>query len=301
MAEQPEKQEIANAYGAVDLANLGGANPTASSTESANPNNANAGQDGKALPGIGSVPVTEGEFQQVAQLSKQVPVVLVFVDEDPISKQALAVLEAAEKQANRRFLLGKVEGANNPRLIQAFGIKDYPTVFALVNERPVPLYAGSPEPQQVEQVLMQLLQMCEQNGINGQVQAPDDQEIAKEPEEYAEPKRLAEAGDLAGALAAWEHVVTVRPQDQEAKRQLAGAKLALRAASESEDPLAQIDERFKSGQIDDAFNELLNLVATQDEPLKSAAKDRLVEYFTILGAGDARVKNARARLASLLF
>jgi putative thioredoxin len=53
--------------------------------------------------------------------------------------------------------------------------------------------------------------------------------------------------------------------------------------------------------VDDAFGRLLDPFPRLDAASKETVRNRMVEYFEVLGADDPRVIAARRRLASLLY
>jgi putative thioredoxin len=65
--------------------------------------------------------------------------------------------------------------------------------------------------------------------------------------------------------------------------------------------LAVADLDVSGGHLDDAFERLLDLFPSLDQPSKDAVRARLLEYFEIAGADDPRVLAARRRLTNLLY
>ena len=130
---------------------------------------------------------------------------------------------------------------------------------------------------------------------------------------------LAQQGDYAGAAAAYEKVLEADPNDARAARERAKALLLARSANanvrevraaaadnspmmievEQLRPLADID--MIGGQIQDAFDRLLDFVAAGHKADIEPVRKRLLEYFTIPEPTDERLKRARRRLATLMY
>ena len=127
---------------------------------------------------------------------------------------------------------------------------------------------------------------------------------------------LAQQGDYAGAAAAYGKVLESDPNDSRAARERAKALLLARSgsanvrevrAAAAEHPndvdaqLAVADIDMIGGQIQDAFDRLLDFVAAGHKADIEPVRQRLLEYFTIPESSDERLKRARRRLATLMY
>jgi putative thioredoxin len=238
------------------------------------------------------------------------------------------VLEKVTREFGGRVLLVKVDVDANPGLAQAFQAQSIPTVVALVAGRPVPLFQGAIPEAQVREVFGQLVQLAEQQGVLGRVSAPEagatgtegsDDAPAEPPinPEHVEALDALDRGDYAAAVTAYEHVLAKAPADHEARAALVQVRLLNRlqgasaeeiraaAAADPQNVAAQLrvaDLDVSGGHIEDAFLRLLELfAATADGELRTAIRERLLELFEVVGAGDPRVAAARGRLANLLY
>lgn len=310
--------------GAVDLSHL-----TARSQNPAGGQGAGAAAAGS--PQVVDVPalvveVTDQSFEQIAQLSNVVPVVFhLRADESEQCKELDPVLEAATRAASGRLLLGRVDVYANPGLAQAFQAQAVPTVVALIAGRPVPLFQGPAPESQVRELFSQLLQLAEQQGVSGRVNAPEpNDEAEQQPEEprvnpaHAEALEAIERGDYAAAVTAYEQVLTKAPADHEARAALVQVRLLDRlqagpgadeirqqAAADPGDVDAQLlvaDLDVSGGHVEDAFLRLLELFESHsDETERTRVRERLLELFEVVGPADPRVNAARSRLANLLY
>lgn len=296
------------------------------------------GPDGGAAaspqPGSGQVvdvpsiviDVGEANFEQIAQLSQVVPVVFeIWSAQSEASKTLSPILLQITREFGGRVLLGRVDADSNPGMVGAFQARSVPTVIALIGGRPVPLFEGSLPESQIREFFGQLVQLAEQNGVTGRVNAPDIAGDHETPDLPAEPQipaahvpavEAAERGDYETAVKEWEAVLQKAPADAQAKAALAQVKLLLRlqgltveeirtAAAERPDDLsAQMlvaDLDLSGGHIEDAFLRLLDLFAASDADDRSTIRARLLELFEVVGVSDSRVIAARGQLANLLY
>jgi putative thioredoxin len=308
------------AGGAVDLSHLAARAQQPAASPSTQPGGA-----GGQVVDVPSLVFAIGDqsFEQAAQLSSVVPVVIALLAaEDPASAQLAPVLEAAVREHKGRLVLAQVEATANPGLMQAFQVQAVPTVVALVAGRPVPLFQGPTVAEQIQDLFTQLLQLCEQQGVNGRVNAPDTDAAQSAPAEpavnpaHAAALEALESGDFATAVHAYEQVLVKAPADHEARAALVQARLLLRLQGASADEIrmaaaagpndvdAQMrvaDLDLSGGHIEDAFLRLLDLFAASDAETRPQIRERLLELFEVVGQADPRVAAARARLANLLY
>ena len=311
--------------GGIDLSHLAAARTSGAPGAPAAP------AAGGAAPGaqVVDVPslildVSDASFEQAAQLSAIVPVVVhLWSERSEASVAFTPVLSAVTRELGGRVLLATVDVDANPGVAQAFQVQSIPTAVALVAGRPVPLFQGPVPEGQVREIFTQLLQLAAQQGVVGRVNAPDLGEAA--PTEPAEPVipeahlaavEAAERGDYAAAVTEWEAVLTKAPADAEARAALVQVRLLQRlegltlegvradAAAQPGDLQAQLrvaDLDLSGGHIEDAFLRLLERFAESHDEDRAVIRERLLELFEVVGVADPRVIAARGRLANLLY
>ncbi|MEP6480864.1 MAG: tetratricopeptide repeat protein [Rhodoglobus sp.] len=269
---------------------------------------------------------TDATFGEILDLSSTVPVVVEFVGQGIES-----TLGPLIQQYSGRIALATVDGPTNPQLVQAFQVTQVPTVAAVVAGRPIQLFPGMlPEPE-LRDVLEQLLQLAAQQNVTGTLDVgetgadgatePVDPGASVQAEEPLPPHHqeaydAITAGDFATAVKEYETAIAQNPRDQLAVAGLAQVSLLARldgadaddlrstAAAHPDDVAAQLavaDLDVSGGHVDDAFGRLLDLFSTLDAADKNRVRTRLLDYFEIAGADDARVIAARRRLAGLLY
>ena len=290
---------------------------------------AEPGQAGGA-PAAGGyvIDTTENTFQAMVQTSATFPILLLLwlSTDDRLFPMAKALGDAVNAM-NGQLQLSRIDVASFPAVAQAFGIQGAPALFALINGRPMPLLQGVPSDQEMQQivdeVLPKIVQVAQQAGVTGTAPYSGDPDAEQTPSpeqtvppEHEQAHRLAMEGDYAGAAAAYDKVLEADPNDALAARERAKALLLARsadadvrevraaAADHPEDVDAQMavaDIDMIGGQIQDAFDRLLDYLAAGHRDQMETVRVRLLEYFAIPDPSDERLKRARRRLATLLY
>ncbi len=269
--------------------------------------------------------VNEPTFQaDVIERSLQVPVVVEFWSPRSQGSTALGpVLVQLSTEYAGKFLLARIDIDANPQLAQAVGVQTVPLVIAVLRGQVVPLFQGALGEPEARQYLDQLLTVAVANGITGRAEpvGPAAEPSAEEEEEpppnprYEKAENAVGAGDLDGAIAAYEELLKETPNDAEAKSGLARVQLVkrtqdvpadvrTRAADNPADVEAQklvADVDLMGGHIEDAFNRLITTVQATAGDERNAVRLHLLELFEVVGADDERVIKARRRLMAALF
>ncbi|MEU8221187.1 tetratricopeptide repeat protein [Kribbella sp. NPDC048915] len=266
--------------------------------------------------------MSEATFQgDVIERSLQVPVVVEFWS--PRSQASVGpVLAALSTEYAGKFLLARIDIDANPQLAQAVGVQAVPLVIAVLRGQVVPLFQGGVGEPEARQYIDQLLTVAVANGITGRAEpvgpaapeGPAAEEDAPNPR-YEKAENAIGAGDLDGAIAAYEELLKENPSDAEAKSGLARVQLVkrtqdvpadvrTRAAENPTDIEAQMlvaDVDLMGGHVDDAFARLISTVQATSGDDRNAVRLHLLELFDVVGADDERVIKARRRLMAALF
>jgi putative thioredoxin len=270
------------------------------------------------------VDVTEATFQQLVESSSRYPVVvLLWLPTDEANAQLAQTLGRLADTYQGRFLLARVDVQSEQAVATAFQVQGVPTVVAVLQGQPVPLFTGAASEEQITGVLDQVLAAAEQNGVTGRAPGAGDvtEEDAPEPEPELPPLHQAaydaiERDDLDGAVAAYRQALKEDPRDALAKAGLAQVELlrrtrdldlgAVRAAvaadpSDVDAALDVADLDVLGGQVEDAFSRLLDLVRQTSGDDRERVRLRLLDHFEVVGAADPRVATARRTLLSALY
>jgi putative thioredoxin len=226
-------------------------------------------------------------------------------------KQLSPILEKLAVEYGGRWILAKVDVDAEQQIAAAFQVQSIPSVFAVIKGQPVPLFQGAYPEAQIRQVLDEVLRVATEQGVTGSLAVP--QEEGTPVEEPVDPRveRAAaaiDAGEWEAARAAYREIVVQNPHDTDA---LAGLALVgvLERTAQGEPPanpatveeyLTAADFAVAAGDFPRAFDLGITAVQMASGDERVAARDRVVEYFTM--AGDhPDVPKARTRLASALF
>ena len=302
--------------GAVDLTSL----VRAAAAPPVNPATATASPSSSAAPSGGIMrDVDDASFGAMLELSSSVPVIVEFYA--PGLEPSLGAVIASY---GGRLALATVDGSRSPQLAQAFKVQQVPAVAAVVGGRPMQLFVGMPAEAELRSVLEEVLQVAAENGVTGILDGAADADSTESPEPVEEPlpplhQEAYDAisrGDYAAAVEAYRQQLAQIPRDQEAVAGLAQASLLLRldgtsaaalrdaAAAGPNDADAQLavaDLDLSGGHVEDAFARLLDVFLALDTDGRTAVRTRLLEYFEMVGADDARTIAARRRLTALLY
>ena len=320
-----------NLRGAVDLSALkqrpappaGGGRPPAPGG-SATPAGAVAPETGDSAGAPLRVDVTEANFQELVDLSAQVPVVIaLWASYSPGSAQVVDVLERIVDSYEGRLVLGAADIEAFPQLAQAFQVQAVPTAVAVVKGQPVPLFQGGAEEQQVRSLFEELLKVAAANGVTGRIgaggPAAGEPEVPPLPPLHQKAFDAIEAGDYAGAAAAYRQALAEMPADADAKAGLAQVELMgrlqalsaaeseavrTRAAEEPDNLEAQFavaDLDIAGGHVEDGLGRIVTFIGRNFGPERETARVRLLELFDVVGTTNERVAKARQNLARVLF
>lgn len=144
----------------------------------------------------------------------------------------------------------------------------------------------------------------------------DSSNVENIPPAHEKAHSLAMQGDYEGAAKEYAKLIEADPHDSLASREHAKALLLARNSNTDvaavrknagdnpdsvEAQLAVADVDMIDGHIDDAFGRLLDFLASGHRKDAEAVRARMIEYFAMLPADDARLARARRRLAVLLY
>lgn len=266
--------------------------------------------------------LTEADFQSVANLSMQHPVIIEFHSPRDQGGQAVSTaLADLVNAAGGRFLLARVDVDAEPRLAQALGVQAVPTVVALIGGQMAPLFQGTKAPEEISAMLDQIAQLAVANGMTGRAQPVSSAPPVEGDRPQADPRfekadAALEAGDFAKAVEEFDALLAETPHDPEVVAGRAQAALLHRslafdaqeivaaAAARPDDAGAQFDAadlEIINGRYEEAFDRLLALAAGSGPEDRDPIRLRLLELFEVVGRTDPSVLKARRGLATVLF
>jgi putative thioredoxin len=301
MSSDPRTASSIFTRGAVDLSSLRTPPPLPAPAKPAAESTPGGGGGGVTI-----IDVTEATFQsEVLERSLRTPVIIDFWAEwcGPC-KQLSPVLEKLAIEGNGAWVLAKIDVDANQRLAQMFRVQSIPMVYAVVGGQPVDAFTGViPE----SQLRPWIEAVCKAGGVA--VESPSDPRL-----EAADDALMS--GDLDAAEQAYKKILAESPADVVAEAGLAQVALVRRvqganpaqvlaaAQAAPDDVAAQTlaaDVEVLSGQAEQAYRRLVQLVRRASGPDREAVRQHLVSLFTVAGPDDPAVAAARRQLASALF
>ena len=269
------------------------------------------------------VDVDEATFGSLLQASEQLLVVVhLWAEWAEPAKQLTPILEKLAIASGGSWILAKVDVDANPRIAQAFGAQSLPMVVPLATGQPVsdPLTAVLPEAQ-LRQWISALLDVLREHlpGIKQAEALAGTPDVIDEPEpedpRFVEAEDLLAAGDYAAAELAYQQILAVEPGNAQAKAALAQTGLLSRVEQLAPDVVAQADAapddvalqrgaadlQLVSGDIAGAFARLVETVRRTAVDDRVAAREHLVELFSLYPPDDEQVIKARRALAAALY
>jgi putative thioredoxin len=296
--------------GAVDLAAVQARNEAAARAAEAPP------------PAAGQyvVQVSEETFQtEVLDRSFQVPVLIaVHSERAPGSQELSADLARLATGANGTWVLAEIDLDANPRIVQALQVRAVPTVFAVIGGQLVPGFEGVLPEDQLRGFVEAVEQAGREAGLTAVPPAADgDEATPEEPEDerFVAAEQALDDGDLALAVQRYQSILDAEPGNTEAGLALKQVRLLeriatldpqLAAAADSapddiDAQLAAADLAMAENDAQAAFDRLVATLARTSDDDRDRVRERLLEYFDLLGADDPRVAPARRAMARVLF
>ncbi|GAA3428665.1 co-chaperone YbbN [Streptosporangium sandarakinum] len=234
------------------------------------------------------------------------------------AKEYSLLLDKLAAENAGRWVLVRVDVETSPQIAQALRVQNVPAVYAIFQGQPVAVAPGIATEEQLRDWLAQLMQALAQYLPPPGEGAPEGDQAAPEPQ--AEPEIIAaeqaiDAGDLDGAVAAYERLLARSPNDVDAKLGLAGLGLIRRTQdvdpadvqrrladpADIEAQLLAADFEMLSGEVDAAFDRLVAVVRRTSGEERDRARVHLLGLFDTLPAEDPSLARARRNLASALF
>ena len=269
------------------------------------------------------VTVTEANFQtDVLDRSFQVPVLLVVTSSRAASAGSLVTtLESLAAEAKGTLVLGKVDADTDMRIVQALQVQAVPTVFAVIGGQLVPGFEGVLPDDQLRDFVGAVLQAAAQAGLKGPGMPAEDGDtdgesdavnaVPEDPRFDAAEQALAD-GDYDLARQRFQAILDAEPANAAAALALHQVDLLARVETLGDVPsdpapddvpgqLGAADLALIAGNAEAALRRLLDLIPRTSGDDRESVRQRLIEYFELLGPDDPLVGPARREMARALF
>jgi putative thioredoxin len=198
---------------------------------------------------------------------------------------------------------------------QALQVQSVPAVFAVIGGQLVPGFEGVLPDDQLREFVGAVLQAAAQAGLKGPGMPADAEgdapAVPEDPRFDAAEAALAE-GDYETARQGFQSILDVEPANAAAALALRQVGLLSRIESLTDVPadpepddvtgqLGAADLEFAADEVPAALRRLLDLIARVTGDDRDRVRERLIEYFDLLGPDDPRVPPARREMARSLF
>lgn len=304
----------ASLAGAVDLSSLRKPDPIAQTAQqAAQQNSAPSAIKVPDLLSLGN----EANIKNFVTISQAVPVLIDFFAADLEQSITLsAKLEAGVRALAGKMFLLRVDTQSQLTVAQAFGVKEVPSVIAMIKGQPIPLFEGDQPEEAIATVLERLLQVAAENGVSGMLEVSEEFVNPQEPELPARHKQALEAmeaGDYQSAVTLYESAIRETPSDSMAVAGLAQAKLLLRTKDiDFEAALGSSPHDFNStilkadacvavGHAGQGYQTVLTRFAVAEKDEREKLRKHLLELFEVSVPDAPEIALARRALAALLY
>lgn len=308
-------QFSANLRGAVDLSSLRQPSATSGSSIAGSP--APNNHTPIAVASLITA-MTETNLRYFLELSSKVVVLVDFYSTaDESSKSLSAKIESLVPTFAGKVVLSRVNIADQPRVVEAFGVTSPATFLAMVAGQPVPLFVGDQQTENIQEIIEKLLVIAANNSVTGSVVVDENAEPVPSapqlPPKHKAAVELLNAGSYAEAKQHYQQILNETPGDPIAAAGVAQAELLIRLEGVDVDSvlntppqnfaelLVAADALLAIGDYADAFDALLVNFADAAQEDKNQMRERLLQYFEIVGKSTPEVVAARNRLTSMLF
>ena len=251
-------------------------------------------------------------------------------------KQLTPTLEKCVSEKNGKVILAKINIDENQNIASQLNIQSIPTVYGFVDGRPIDAFQGAQPESKIEAMIEKLIEATPGNEIPGLITEADklyqNQNYEKAIEIYQKVFVL-EPGNIKAVIGMLRNLLKLEKYDDlnemlesldEKILEDEEIQKIIKLSSNSNDnknngnvesllKLVQdnpesLDNRFNLAEFylnnnrpADGFNELLIIFEKNQKWNDGAAKNKILEYFDLLGINDPNVIEARKKLSSLMF
>jgi putative thioredoxin len=258
------------------------------------------------------IQVDSNSIRDYLAISDSLPVLVLFVQEnDPASQSILGTVKSLTEKTAGKILTLVVDAIKSPELVQAFELKQVPTLIGLLKGQPAPLFSGDQPAEQVQSIINRVLEVGKENGLTGTVAVEEPQPELSLTHQQA--FAAIEENNYPLAKTLYEKALVENPNDQLAEAGLAQIKLLIRlegkdlaslassTGTAEDEVLDRVDALIATGAEATGFEQLLGLFEKTAKDQREPIRLRFVELFLVVGNEDPAVIQARKNLSLLLF
>ena len=283
------------------------------------------------------IEITQNQFMdEVVLKSKTTPVLVDFwAPWCGPCKQLTPVLEKLINKKNGKVILVKINVDENQDIAAKLNIQSIPTVYGFVDGKPVDAFQGAQPESKIEIMIDKMIDATPGNEIPKLITDAENlfreknfesakniyqQLIGLEPgnakilsgllrclmqlKNYSEAQELVES--LNDEMLQDTEIIKIKKLLENTSKSN-GVPINDLKSKLTIDPL-NLDLKFglanaylQNNEIENGFNQLLEIYKISSKWNEEAAKKKLLEYFDLLGSSDLSVIEARKKLSSLMF
>ena len=282
--------------------------------------------------------INQDQFiSEVVEKSKTTPVIIDFwAPWCGPCKQLTPILESVVKNKNGKVILAKINVDENQEIAAQLNVQSIPTVYGFVDGKPVDAFQGAQPESKIESLVNKLIELTPGNETPKLIEEAEkyykeqkfeDAKMIYEKLVTVDPGNAVIISGLLRCLIQLKNFDEVKEileslDDQTLKNEeiLKTKKLfesmnnnensisinELRSKLEAspKDKLVRYQlalELLKSNELEEGFEELLEIFSQDPIWNDEAAKKKLLEYFDMLGFNDPNVTEARKKLSRMMF
>jgi putative thioredoxin len=229
----------------------------------------------------------------------------------------LATLTAMATRDAGSWVFARVDVDASMRIAQALQVQGVPAVYAVIGGQPLPGFEGVLPEDRLREFVDAVLKAGREAGLQGGGAGPAEEAAVEQPEDprFDAAEAALAQGDYALDAQRFQAILDAEPNNADAALALRQVGLLSRvstvgpsvAATADADPstvdaqLAAADLALAQGDADGALRRLLDTLTRTSGDERDRVRERLVDYFELLGPDDPRVPDARREMARALF
>ena len=284
------------------------------------------------------IDINQDQFvDEVIEKSKTTPVLVDFwAPWCGPCKQLTPALEKCVNKKNGKVILAKINIDENQNIAAQLNIQSIPTVYGFVDGRPVDAFQGAQPESKIEAMIDKLIEATPGNEIPGLIEEADklyqNQNYEKAIEIYQQVFVL-DPGNIKAVIGMLRNLLKLEKyddlnemlesldekilEDEEIKKIIKLSSNNQHGKNNGDieglvklvlDNPENLDNRFNLAEFylsnnrpAEGFSELLIIFEKNPKWNDGAAKNKILEYFDLLGINDPNVIEARKKLSSLMF
>ena len=284
------------------------------------------------------IDINQDQFlSEVVEKSKTTPVIVDFwAPWCGPCKQLTPILENVVKKKNGKVILVKINVDENQGIAAQLNVQSIPTVYGFVDGKPIDAFQGAQPESKIETMVNKLIELTPGNETPKLVEEAEKFYKEKKFEEAkiiyeklitVDPGNVVIISGLLRCLTQLKNFNEVKEileslDDETLKNEeILKIKKLFESMNNDENSLSIKDLRdqlgaspedkevryrlalqlLQSNELEEGFNELLEIFNQDPKWNDESAKSKLLEYFDMLGFNDPNVIEARKKLSSIMF